>query len=514
MARKDLPASMEDLLSVSKISKRYGSTVALADVSFSVRRGEIHVLLGENGAGKSSIMKIIAGETTPDTGKIRYDGETLTSLTPAQARQRGIAMVHQELSVFDGLPVYENMYAGEFSPISLFSRGKVRKLASEKLAEFGLDIPVDALLSELSPSEKQIVEILRATAGRRKLIILDEPTSSLTTRETDLLLELLRRLRMQGVSSLFVSHRISEVRAIGDRITILRDGVAIETFENQGVKEEAIVEKLVGRSLTQLYRRREYACRPHSAAARISINFPDFGLHSMNVHAGEIHGVFGLDGSGAAAMSECLFGLRSSPRGAISVDGKTVDARPEKLLQNGVAYLSADRKVAGLFHRLSIRDNIATPHIGLAENLHRVEDQAFAANAEQAIKDYSIKVPNSGFTPSQLSGGNQQKVMLASCMGVNPRILIINEPTRGIDVGTKLDVHRIIIDFAARGGSVIVFSGELPELIALADRLTIMRSGHAIGTLTGNEITEKSAISMASRELTAQTSSSNQMLSE
>lgn len=496
---------METLLSVNNISKRYGSTVALEDVSFEVKRGEIHVLLGENGAGKSSIMKVISGNIAPDSGSIILNGKKYTHLTQALAKSCGIAMVHQELSVFEELPVYENIFAGEFDEFRYFSRSKIRKLAAKKLDEFGLAIPVDSVISSLTPGEKQLVEILRATAGRRNLIILDEPTSSLTQSEANLLFDLLRRLRHQGVASLFVSHRISEVRSIGDRITILRDGQSVETFNNNNISEDVIVEKLVGRSLTMLYKRKDYEPKYTSKAVKFSANFPEFKLSNLQVREGEIHGFYGLDGSGVGALSEALFGLTLSPLSSIQVDDEDVNVCPESLLRKGVAYLSADRKVAGLFHRLSVLDNIAAPHIGLANNLSRVDNTPFSSMAKKAISDFSIKIQDISNSPSQLSGGNQQKVMISTIMSIKPRVIIVNEPTRGIDIITKLDVHRYIINFAALGGSVIIFSGELPELIALADHLTIMRSGYVAGTLSNHEITERAAISLASRDVIVKT---------
>lgn len=493
---------MAEYLEIEGLSKHYGSTIALDDVSFQVRGGEIHALLGENGAGKSTLMKSICGEVTPDKGTIRIDGKPVAGLTPSQARSLGITMVHQELSVFEDLPVYENIFAGEAPLWSRFSRKALRRAAEEKLKAFGLDFPVDGLVSDLSPGEKQIVEILRATAGDRRLVILDEPTSSLTASETELLIDLLHRLRDQGVSVLFVSHRISEIQAVSDRVTILRDGHVVETVENRDLDESHLVEKLVGRTLTDLYKRRDYSAAHEGSRVEFEVEMPEFafvGETAIRVPKGHIHAVFGLDGSGASALSEAIFGLRASPGSSIRVGDVPVEALPIRLLKHGVVYLGADRKLAGLFHRLDLTGNVAAPHIGQYGPAVAVDDEPFRALSQRSIERFGIKIPGVDCPPCSLSGGNQQKVLLSVCMGVNPHILIVNEPTRGIDVGAKLEVHRALLEFAAEGGTVLLFSGELPEIIATADEVSVMRSGKYVGRLVGAGITESHAIDMAAR---------------
>lgn len=494
---------MNDLVELRQVSKSYGPVQALKDVSFSIRAGEVHALLGENGAGKSTTMRVVRGVTAPTEGKVIVDGQTLTRFSPAVSDDLGFAMVHQELAIFTGLTVAENLapdlptrnWAG------FVNRKALNSFAERKLEMFNLNIAPDQPMSSLTTGQKQIVEILRAISDSRRLIILDEPTSSLNAQETETLLDLIKTLRSKGKSVLFVSHRIPEVIDVSDRITVLRDGHFIETLENNAITESDLVQRMVGRDMGQLHMRRET-----SGADKVVVAFGAKGLSgvgglrdvSLELHRGEVLGIFGLEGSGASELSRLLFGLDFPVAGTIYVKDRAIPTpTPLKMIAAGVTYLSPDRSESGLFKSRALTDNITAPVLSHLSRFGLIRRKVIDSISRSYFDRFSIKADGLTSTPASLSGGNQQKVMMAACLTPEPDVVIANEPTRGVDVGAKAEMHRKLIELAEKGTSILVFSSELPELVSLCDRVIVMRGNRLAGELSGADITEDSAMTLA-----------------
>ena len=492
-------AKMNDLVDLRHVSKSYGPVQALQDVSFGIRAGEVHALLGENGAGKSTTMRVVRGETAPTSGEVLVDGKKLTRFSPSVSDDLGIAMVHQELSIFNGLTVAENLapdlptrtWAG------FVNRRKLNDFAAEKLNLFNLNIRPEQPMSSLTTGQKQIVEILRAISDSRRLIILDEPTSSLNAQEAETLLALIKSLRADGKSVLFVSHRIPEVLEISDRVTVLRDGKFIETLDNYGLSEADLVQRMVGRDMGELHARRQ-----SSGITEGAIAFGAKGLSgvgglsdvSLDLRQGEVLGIFGLEGSGAGELSRLLFGLDVPRAGDVQVKGNTIaNPTPLKMIEAGVTYLSPDRSDAGLFKFRSLSDNITAPVLSRLSKMGLIRREAVRETSQGYSNRFSIKAGGLASTPASLSGGNQQKVMMAACLTPGPEVVIANEPTRGVDVGAKAEMHRKLVELAESGTSVLVFSSELPELVSLCDRVIVMRSNRIAGELSAAPKSPKTA---------------------
>ncbi|VTU38204.1 sugar ABC transporter ATP-binding protein [Variovorax sp. PBL-E5] len=489
-------------LKIANVSKAYGAVRALQDVSFSVRRGTIHAVLGENGAGKSTLMKVIKGEVAPDRGSIELDGQAYARYEPAYTRGLGVIMVHQELAVFDNLSVAENIFPdlGRFRRGGAIDAGRLRAEARRALASFDFDLHPDTLLSQLTLGQKQLIEILRALNQPRRLLILDEPTSGLSTAEADRLMRLLRKLADGGETILFISHRIPEILGACDEVSVLRDGRYIETFDCRRATEAELVNRMAGRELARDSALR--AVRPaggepllQASGLRVPGRLDDL---SLRLHAGEVVGLFGLEGSGSSEVAPALFGLHVA-KGEVQVRGQRVPhLLPHELRRRGVGFVNTNRKEAGLFMRSSIAANISSPVLarfsGPAGWLRRQEATAFARDYMQR---FSIKAASADAPPADLSGGNQQKVMLAAALADDPQVVLINEPTRGVDVGAKADIHRHLRGLAEAGKSLLVMSSELPELLSLCDRILVMRSRRIVGECGPGEMDPEAIMTLA-----------------
>ncbi len=494
---------MDNLVRLENVSKHYGRIEALKQVSFDIRAGEVHALLGENGAGKSTCMRIIRGETEPTSGDVYVRGERLTRFSPTIGDMLGIAMVHQELAVFNGLTVAENLLPKlpERTRFGFVDRGKLYEDAARRLKLFDLAVDPRQKMATLTPGQKQIVEILRAISDERSLIILDEPTSSLNAEETETLLGLIKTLRDGGTSILFVSHRIPEVLDLSDRITVLRDGHYVDTLDNQGLTEADLVSRMVGRELSELHTARRY--RDVAGGKTVFSAEKLSGVRGLQgagfqASAGEVLGFFGLEGSGTAELSRLLFGLDEALDGTIAVNGEVVEQPvPKTMIENGVTYLNSDRSEAGLFKERSIADGVTAPILDRLQRWSLIRNSAVGNVAKGFLERFAIKAPTIGTPPSALSGGNQQKVMMAACLTPDPGVVIVNEPTRGVDVGAKAEMHRKLLELADAGTAILVFSSELPELISLCDRIVVMRSNRIVGELAGEEISENAVMTLA-----------------
>lgn len=494
-----------EYLKINNITKAYGVVKALTDVSFSIEQGEIHAILGENGAGKSTLVKIIMGEETPDSGTIMLDGEQIKVFTPSAAQAMGIRMVHQELAVFENMTVAENIY-----PSHSFKKGgridykSLYKETQEQLERFGLKtVKPDEQMGGVTLAGQQMIEIIRCIVANPKVIILDEPTSGLNDEEADRLMEILERLKAEGMTIIYISHRLKEIMRISDRVTIMRDGQYVTTLvNNDSLTENDLINNMVGRDLT-LYSIKD----PRDVTCSGEVVFEVKNLakaHALNpsdlqLHKGEILGIFGLEGSGVTKLSRMMYGLERKDSGDIYVKGEKLHkVTPKNMVDKHVMYLNNNRKIAGLLLDMPVTDNVSLPILGKVSNrLGFINNKELKRISTEYIKKFSIALPSLDTKPRKLSGGNQQKVMMSACLAPEPEVVIVNEPTRGIDVGAKDEIHKFLLEIAKKGVGVIVFSSELPELMRLSDRIKIMRDNTIVGEVECSEFTEQTLMRYA-----------------
>lgn len=498
------PYSDSDLIRIEQIKKSYGTVKALNDVSFGVGRGEIHTLLGENGAGKSTLIKIIMGEEQPDEGRILIDGNPVKNYSPEVCRNMGIAMVHQELAVFENLTVAENIF-----PDSLFRKGivtdwnKLKQRAKESIEIFKMEIDPNQAMENLTLAQQQMVEILRCICNNQRIILLDEPTSGLNDVEAQRLITIVKELKKKGITIIYISHRINEIMSISDKITILRDGQYICTFENnENLKEQDLISKMVGRDLSDnLYTRKKfYNASSEPVLYKVQDLYKKNALQpvSFELHKKEIIGFFGLEGSGGNTLSRMLYGLEYKENGTISFEDRILKKiTPEALLADRILYLNNNRKKAGLLLSSSASDNMILPVMKKMSKGMLLDRRKILSYTQKFIELFSISIPGVFQKPKFLSGGNQQKLMLSICLGTEPKLFIVNEPTRGIDVGAKGEIHKFLLKSSTEGVGIIVFSSELPELISLCDRIYVLKNKGITGCVCGDDITEESIMALA-----------------
>ncbi|WP_181174618.1 sugar ABC transporter ATP-binding protein [Mesorhizobium sp. B2-3-10] len=495
------------LLAVEGVTKHFAGVTALSDVSLDARAGEILGLLGENGAGKSTLLKILSGVMPPSGGRITFDGADYQPASPQEAKRLGIVTIYQELSLIPTLTVAENIFIGR-APIGRLGLVSWRKMEQDSraiIARVGLTIDPMTPVSALSVAEQQLVEIARALSLKSRLIIMDEPTSALTETEVQRLLSIMDRLRKDHVAIMFVTHRLDEASAICDRMTVLRDGRLAGHLERQGgpIKLPAIIEKMVGRAASELY------ARPAHRAAAGDVVLSVRGLRTVrdpeaphaivldgvdiDLKAGEILGVAGLVGSGRTELARAIFGADRIAAGTITLDGKQIaPASPADAIALGIGLVPEDRKHQAIFAALGILPNFSVASLGRFSN-------GFGFMAERRERDalsgfrkmLSIRMASAEQAIEGLSGGNQQKVILARWLARDPKVLIVDEPTRGVDVGAKAEVHQILVQLAARGIAVMMISSELPEVLAVSDRIVTMRKGRITGEMPGVEANEE-----------------------
>ena len=472
---------MGDFLEIRHLSKNYGIVKALKEVSFTVAKGEVHALLGENGAGKSTLIKIISGEESPSSGSIFINGLEVKEFNPAHAMAAGIAMVHQELAIFENMSVSDNIFPGNtFLNGGFINRRKTDKEAKALIDLFGVNISPKQRMDSLTMGQQQIVEILRCVSTGREIILLDEPTSGLNQEEVQKLMEIIRALKKRGITVVYISHRIDEIKTISDRVTVLRDGNYVGTYENNGeLSEMDLISRMVGRALTETL----YSARTEDGIAgeEVVLEAKHFSKKNsvddicFSLHKGEVLGFFGLEGSGTNTVSRMIYGLEAADHGELHLKGRHIkNPSPDMLVKSGVMYLNNNRKNAGLLLKSPAVDNLSIPLIRELSDGPFLNKSKMKVHAEKYIGEFNIVIPTVFQQPRNLSGGNQQKLMFSICMGCNPEIVIINEPTRGIDVGAKGEIHRFILSLVKNGLSVIIFSGEMPELISLCDRVIVM----------------------------------------
>lgn len=503
-----MSANPNEFLKISNITKRYGVVKALEDVSITIRKGEIHTILGENGAGKSTLVKIITGEEKPDSGTVELDGQVAQVYSPSAAHAMGIRMVHQELAVFENMTVAENMYPNfKERRAGRLDRKKLLEKTRKQLELFGLKtIKPEAQMAAVTLAGQQMVEILRCIAAQPKVLILDEPTSGLNDSEADLLMGILKRLKGEGLTIIYISHRLKEIMQISDRVTVMRDGQYVATLTNgEGLTEADLINNMVGRNLSaSLYSTKQ------GSSMREEVVFQVKGLTKKNalapsdlvLHSGEVVGVFGLEGSGVTKLSRMMYGLERRDGGTVRVNGEAVKRlNPRTMAQKRVMYLNNNRKVAGLLLDMPVTDNVSLPILKKVSGRGGFIDfKELGRISTDFIHKFSIALPSLNTRPRNLSGGNQQKVMLSACLAPEPQIVIVNEPTRGIDVGAKAEIHSFLLDLAAGGVGVVVFSSEMPELMKLCDRILVMRNNSIVGDVAWSDFSEQTIMRYAAVE--------------
>lgn len=494
------------LLELRGITKRFFGVRALDGVSFSLRAGEIHALCGENGAGKSTLMKVIDGIHRHDDGEMLIGGQAVVMDGPAHAMSLGIGLVHQEIALCGDATVAENIFMAQINGGGrlLMDYADLNRRASQVLARLGQGgaIAPGSRVDELSISSQQLVEIAKALTLDCKILILDEPTAALTEVEAAALFEVLHDLKRQGIGIIYISHRMAEIFAHCDRATVLRDGRDVLCAPIAELTPDTLVRAMVGRELGQYYPPKCEVAEPAAVLLEVDDLADGAAVRgvSFKLARGEILGIAGLIGAGRTELAETICGLRRAVRGAVRLNGNTLSiTRYGDALRHGIAYLSEDRKAAGVFLDLPIAQNIAAMALHrIAPRLGLIERRSERRLAEELGKRLGLKSDGVDVAAASLSGGNQQKVAIAKLLATEPTVLLMDEPTRGVDVGAKSEIHHILRSLAQQGVGVVVISSELPEIIGLCDRALVVREGRIAGELAGNELTEESLLRLAS----------------
>lgn len=492
----------EYILELKNISKRFSGVEVLHDVSFSLRSGEVHAMLGENGAGKSTLVKVVTGVHQPDSGVIYLNGAPVHFGDTRESRQAGIAAIYQELSLFPDLNVAENIFIGRH-PTTLGGRIDWRKLYTEAeklLASLGVHLDFKQKAHNLSIAQRQMVEIARAFSINARILIMDEPTSSLTLNEVDDLFRLVRRLRDEGTAIIFISHRLEELFELADRVTVLRDGAYVDTRQMKGVTRDDLIRMMVGRTIANMFPKQDVK------AGRVVLKVDHltrdgaFRDISFDLREGEILGMAGLVGAGRTNVARTIFGVEPPTSGVIQLDGREIRiTSPQQAIALGLAYVPEDRQLHGLFPPMNITANISMPVLQKYARRGWLRDKAERSAAFNAARQMEVRANNIWQKARELSGGNQQKVVLAKWLSTKPRILILDEPTRGIDVGTKAAVHALMSKLASEGMAILMISSELPEVLGMSDRVIVMREGSITGHFTRAEATQEKIISAATQ---------------
>jgi ribose transport system ATP-binding protein len=493
------------MLTLKGISKSFPGVRALGGVSLDVRPGEIHGLLGENGAGKSTLIKIIAGAYAPDEGEMILAGEPVRWSSPREAKLRGVHVVYQEFALFPQLSVAENIFVGHErrNRIGLVDHARNRRDAKELLSRLGVSLDPRTAVAQLSIADQQMVEIARAMVHKVRLLVLDEPTAVIAGREVALLFDRLRRLRESGVSVLFISHRLDEIFAICDRVTVLKDGRLVGTHETGEVTRERLISMMVGRDLGDLFPPRPAVARSGQSVLRAEgIAVGDRVRDaSIDLRAGEIVALAGMVGAGRSEFALGLFGATPLSKGALHIGGQRFTSMsPAKAIRLGMGLVTEDRKSQGLAMLLDVAANITGPALAEITRHGLIDRQNEAVIAAAEIERYRIACRGPETPVATMSGGNQQKVIVARWARICRTVLILDEPTRGIDVGAKAEIYRIMRDLADAGVAILMISSELTEVIGMADRVIVMRQGRVTGELMGAEVTEENIMHLATSE--------------
>ncbi len=491
---------MSPLLQVSSLCKAFPGVKALADVSLSLNPGEVLAVIGENGAGKSTLMKILAGVQRPDTGQIVLDGRAVAIDSVQKALSLGIVLIHQELNLCDNLDIAGNIFLGrEPRRLGFIDRGTIYRDAEAVLARVGLDLSPRAIVSSLTIGRQQMVEIAKALSVNARILIMDEPTSSLSAHETEQLFRVVKDLRSRGISILYISHRLGEVKELADRVVVLRDGRNAGELARDEISHDRMVRMMVGRDIGQFYERASHA--PGEVLLEVdALRTPAHPRHeiSFSLRAGEIVGLAGLVGAGRTELLQALFGIAPAVGGRIRVQSRPVAIRsPRDAVRRGLALVPEDRKQQGLLLEMAVRENLSLPRVrrdAIAGFLNRAAEQGIAADM---IGRLSIKTPSDRQIVGYLSGGNQQKAVIGKWLAMSPRVLLLDEPTRGIDVGAKQEIYRLMERLAGQGVGILFVSSEMEEVMGMSDRTLVMHEGRLTGELRRDQLSEEAILRLA-----------------
>ncbi|WP_347551879.1 sugar ABC transporter ATP-binding protein [Pseudalkalibacillus hwajinpoensis] len=487
-------------ISMHNIHKAFGANKVLEGVAIDIQDGEVHALMGENGAGKSTLMNILTGLHKKDSGTITIDGKETVFDNPKQAEENGVAFIHQELNIWPELTVLENLFINKepVTSFGLINTKKMKAIAKEQFEKLGISIPLQQEAGKCSVGQQQMIEIAKALMTNAKVIIMDEPTAALTEREIQMLFNVIRSLRESGVSIVYISHRMEEIFTICDSITVMRDGKTVDTKSIPNTSFDEVVRKMVGRDLTDRFPERLQVPGEIMLEVKGLARKGVFEKVSFSVRSGEIVGVSGLMGAGRTEIMRTIFGLDGKYDGEILIKGKRVTIKnPNQAVKLGLGFITEDRKEEGLVLDFSLRDNIALPSLySFAPNglINEKSEQDFV---DLLIKRLTIKTESSKTSARNLSGGNQQKVVIAKWIGIGPKVLILDEPTRGVDVGAKREIYHLMNELTDRGVAIIMVSSELPEVLGMSDRILVFHEGKMTGEVSKNEATQEKIMTLA-----------------
>lgn len=482
------------------IDKSFGSNQVLKQAGFTLESGEVHALMGENGAGKSTLMKILTGVYTKDAGTVLVDGKEVNYKNPQEAEKAGIVFIYQELNVMFDLTVEENLFMGKeiHGKFGICDKKAMQKKAQEALNILGVNISPKTVMAELSVGQQQMVEICKALMADAKVIIMDEPTAALTQSETVALFKVIESLRKKGVSMVYISHRMEEIFELCDRITVLRDGSYIGVKNIPETNMNEIVKMMIGREIGERYPSRNVKIGKEVLKVKELTRKGTFHDVNFSVRAGEVLGVSGLMGAGRTEIMQAIFGNLSYESGTIEIDGKEVKiSNPRQAMEHGIGFITEDRKTEGLMLDKSIRESISLCNLRRISKSSVISREAEKNMVAEAIKDLHIKCFGSYHECNNLSGGNQQKVVLAKWILTNPKILILDEPTRGVDIGAKKEIYSIINKLAAQGVAIIMVSSELPEVLGMSDNIMVVREGEVRGIISYEEANQERVMTLA-----------------
>ena len=491
---------MEPILTLKNVTKEYPGVVALDHMNLEVYPGEVHALMGENGAGKSTLIKVVSGAIKPNGGTILYEGKEYDSMTPALSKKLGIGVIYQEFNLVPDLSVAENIFLGQkLTSGFTINRKLMNQRAKELMDSFGIDIDVTKDVKSLTVAYQQLVEITKTISSNIKVLIMDEPSAPLTNREIDAMFGIVRKLKAQGVAIIYISHRMEEIFALADRITVMRDGKYVGTKMASEIDNNGLIKMMVGRDLDEQYPTVEKEIG--EVVLEVNRLCTDALLKdiSFQVHKGEILGLAGLVGAGRTETARAIFGADSKSSGEIRIHGKTVQIHsPKDAIKDGIALIPEDRKKHGALLEMTIRDNISFIAVKSISKAGFVDRNADKIMAEKYIKELSIKTPSMEQLTRNLSGGNQQKVVLAKSLASNSDIIIFDEPTRGIDVGAKKEIYVLMNELAKKGMAIIMISSEMQELLGMSDRIIVMHEGEMMGELRKEDATQEKILELAS----------------
>ena len=489
--------SEKTVLKLNNITKRYPGVVALDKVSFDLREGEVHAIVGENGAGKSTLIKCLCGAITPEEGTIEIDGQTYNSMTPKLSREHVVEVVYQELNLIDGLTVAENVcFGAKYGKLVNFKL--ITKKTEEVFKSLNVHIDPKKLVLALSTAQQQLVEIAKSVSKDVKILILDEPTAPLTAEDVDILFDIIRMLKKKGVSIVYISHRMDEIFQITDRVTIMRDGQYVKTLNTADTNRDELIKYMVGRELKDIYPKREEV---KSEPMLELVNVCGNGDTDINIHVnkGEIVGLAGLVGAGRTELARMIFGADKMKSGTIKLDGQEVKVTsPGEAIKLGIGLIPEDRKRQGALLEFGIDWNIALTHLPDISKGLVVDDKKVADQADEFIEKLKIKTPFKNQLVRNLSGGNQQKVVLARTLVNDSKLIIFDEPTRGIDVGARAEIYALLDDLAKQGKGILMISSDMEELIGMSDRIYALAEGRVTGELKKEEFTQEAILSLMS----------------